>query len=382
MRRSAATEAVRRSAATTVRVSTAGSSPNYPVVVEPGGLDRLPSLLIELAPAHRYALIADDTVAELHGDRVVDLLEGADLAVESFVFPAGEASKTRDIWASLTDRMLEARFGRDSVVLALGGGVTGDMAGFVAASYMRGLPVVQIPTSLVSMIDASVGGKTGVDTPAGKNLVGAFHPPRLVLADPELVGTLPRVERAQGLVEAVKHGAIMDLAYLDALEDSIPDLLEAEPEALCRAVSRSVELKAHVVSADEREGGRRKILNFGHTFGHAVESATAYAVPHGSAVGLGMVLEARLGEALGITETGTSERLNGVVRSLEIPTDLPEGAAPQEIISYLGADKKARGGEPRFVLLSGLGGVAKGDDWSHPVPRATVQEILTGAIST
>ncbi len=278
--------------------------------------------------------------------------------------------------------MLDARCGRDSVVLALGGGVPGDVAGFVAASYMRGVPVVQIPTSLVAMIDASVGGKTGVDTAAGKNLVGAFHPPRLVLADPELITTLPRAERAQGLVEAVKHGAIMDLPYLDDLERSMAVLLEAESEPLTRAVARSVELKARVVSEDEREAGLRQILNFGHTLAHAIEAAVSYEVPHGSAVGLGMILEARLGEALGVTAPGTSERLLTVVRSLEISEHLPRGAAHGEILSYLGADKKARGGEVRFVLLSELGATSRADDWSRPVPAAAIEEILTTAVAT
>ncbi len=364
---------------TTVRVST-GSGPDYAVIIEPGGLDRLPVLLGEIAPAHGYALISDETVFGLHGDRVMSLLAGTGPRVESFTFPAGEASKTRGTWAELTDRMLDARFGRDSVVLALGGGVTGDVAGFVAASYMRGVPVVQIPTSLVAMIDASVGGKTGVDTPAGKNLVGAFHPPRLVLADTELVTTLPRAERAQGLVEAVKHGAIMDLPYFDDLERSMAVLLEAESEPLTRAVVRSVELKARVVSEDEREAGLRQILNFGHTLAHAIEAAASFAVPHGSAVGLGMILEARLGEALGVTAHGTSERLCRAVRSLDISEHLPPGAAPDEIMSYLGADKKARGGEARFVLLSELGAISKADDWSRPVPAATIEEILSTAV--
>ncbi len=368
-------------AGTTVHVST-GLGPDYTVIVEPGALDRLPALLGELAPAHRYALISDDTVFGLYGDRAMHLLAATGLAVEAFTFPAGEASKTRDIWAELTDRMLDARFGRDSVVLALGGGVTGDMAGFVAASYMRGVPVVQIPTSLVGMIDASVGGKTGVDTHAGKNLVGAFHPPRLVLADPELIATLPRAERAQGLVEAVKHGAIMDLAYLDDLERSMPVLLEAEPEPLTLAVARSVELKAQVVSEDEREAGHRQILNFGHTLAHAIEAAACYAVPHGSAVGLGMVLEARLGETLGITLLGTSERLLRIVRSLGLPEHLPPGAAPGEIMSYLGADKKTRAGETRFVLLAQLGAISRADDWSRPVPAAAINEILIAAVTT
>ena len=183
-------------------------------------------------------------------------------------------------------------------------------------------------------------------------------------------------------MEAVKHGAIMDLPYLDDLERSMAVLLEAESEALTRAVVRSVELKASVVSEDEREAGLREILNFGHTLAHAIEAAVSYAVPHGSAVGLGMILEARLGEALGVTALGCSERLRSVVRSLGIPEHLPPGAVPGEIMSYLGADKKTRGGEVRFVLLSELGAIDRADDWSRPVPAAAIEEILTAAVAT
>jgi len=364
--------------ATSTIVRSGGHAVEYPVLVGSGLLATLPELLGEHAPAHRYAVITDSTVAELYGTTVLDRMRASGLTADLFSFPVGERHKTRDHWADLTDGLLAGGFGRDSCVVAIGGGVVGDLGGFVAATYMRGVPVVQVPTSLVAMVDASIGGKTGVDVDQGKNLVGAFHAPNLVVADPEVIGTLPREERAQGLVEAVKHGAIMDRAYLEDLELHMPALLDGEVEPIERAVARSVEIKAEVVSADERESGRREILNFGHTLGHAVEAVSAYGVPHGTAVALGMSMEARLGEELGVTERGVAEHLARIAGTLGIGLELPDGAAPSEIMSYLGLDKKARHGRPRFVLLSRIGTVHRTDDsWSQVVDEDLVLDLLT-----
>jgi 3-dehydroquinate synthase len=257
--------------------------------------------------------------------------------------------------------------------VSVGGGVTTDLAGFVAATYLRGVPVVQVPTSYLAMIDASVGGKTGVDTSAGKNLVGAFHPPRLVVADTTVLRTLPRQERAQGLVEAFKHGAILDAAYFDRLEARVDELMEAEAGAAAEAVLRSVELKAGVVSEDELEGGYRQILNFGHTLGHALEAASEYAVGHGSAVALGMLLEADLGERLGVTEPGTRERLAGPLARL---VGSPPSVDAEAAVPFLRADKKVRGGRMRTVLLRRLGEVDPGDGWSHEVSEEMLVDVL------
>jgi 3-dehydroquinate synthase len=262
-------------------------------------------------------------------------------------------------------------------VLALGGGVTGDLAGFVGATFLRGVPVVQLPTSLVAMIDSSVGGKTGVDVPAGKNLVGAFHPPRLVVADTATIGTLPRTERAEGLVEAVKHGAILDRAYLDRLEGDLGALLEASPAATTDAVVRSVEIKAHVVSEDEREAGLREVLNFGHTLGHALEAAADYRLAHGGAVAIGMVLEARLGEALGVTRAGVADHLARIVVRLGLSLEPPSGIDRGAVLGFVRADKKARQGRARYVLLEELGRVARdGGRWSREVPDRAVEGVL------
>jgi 3-dehydroquinate synthase len=361
----------------TVRVRTRDGG--YPVLVGVGLLAQLHRVLEEHAPARRYAVISDDRVASLHGHAVMELLRDAELDASLFTFPAGEASKTRESWSILTDEMLEAGFGRDTTVVAVGGGVTTDLAGFVAATYLRGVPVVQVPTSYLAMIDASVGGKTGVDVSAGKNLVGAFHPPSAVVADTDVLRTLPRAERAQGLVEAFKHGAILDAEYFGHLESFADDLLEADAAAAADAVLRSVELKASVVSEDEFEGGYRQILNFGHTLGHALEAASQYSLGHGSAVALGMVLEAEIGERLGVTEPGTRERLASVLDNLVEPA---RGLDVEAAVPFLRADKKVRSGRSRVVLLRRLGEVDPGEGWSHEVAESTIVDVLTTGAET
>ncbi len=356
-----------------VEVST--SDGTYDVVVRAGALAELPSLIVERLTCEKYAVISDDNVAPVHGRAVREACLEAGLDTSLFTFPAGESSKTRRSWSILTDELLEAGFGRDSCVIAVGGGVTTDLAGFVAATFLRGVPVVQVPTSYLAMIDASVGGKTGVDVEAGKNLVGAFHPPRLVLADPEVLTTLPFPERAQGLVEAFKHGAILDRAYFDRLRADVGDLMAADAAIAGPAVARSVELKAKVVSEDEFEGGYRQILNFGHTLGHAIEAASDYHLGHGSAVALGMLLETDLGERLGVTEAGTRERLQPALEELLGPLDQVSYDA-DAAVGYLRTDKKVRRGKPRVVLLRSLGEVDPGSGWSHEVSQSQLAETL------
>ena len=339
---------------------------SYPVLVGPGVSSRLPALAAEHAPGGRVGVVSDSNVAPLHGRRIADACRAEDLDVAVVTFPAGEASKTRATWVRLTDELLAEGLGRDACILAVGGGVTTDVGGFLAATYMRGIPVVQVPTSYLAMIDASVGGKTGVDVEAGKNLVGAFHQPAAVVADTDLLETLPPRERREGLVEAVKHGAILDPDHLETLQERMDDLLAARPDAAAAVVLASVGLKARVVAEDEREAGYRQILNFGHTIGHAVEAASAYRMGHGTAVGLGMLAEADMGERLGVTEPGTRERLGRILQPL---LDRPLGSAVgvEEAARFLGHDKKARRGRPRYVLLRRLGAVAEGEGWTREV---------------
>jgi 3-dehydroquinate synthase len=294
-------------------------------------------------------------------------------------FPAGERSKTRETWSRLTDELLRLGFGRDSGVVALGGGVAGDLGGFVAATYMRGVPCVQVPTTLLAMVDASVGGKTGVDTAEGKNLIGAFHPPVAVLADPLVLGTLPEQEYRAGLAEAVKHGLIADPDYFAWIEASVDLLAARDPATLEHLVRRSVEIKAEVVGEDERDGGRRAVLNAGHTVAHALERATDFRLPHGEAVGLGLVAEAALATGLGLATPEPGARVAALLERLGLPTRMREPVGEDRILAAMASDKKNRGGGIRFALPRAVGAMGSGPDWTteagEPAIRAALRAI-------
>jgi len=364
----------------TVRVATAEQrTTSYDILIGRGLLADLPDLAQAACPAPRYAVITDSHVATLYGEKLVARCRDATLQVELLEFPAGEWNKTRETWARLSDRMLAAQLGRDSAVVALGGGVVGDVAGFVAATYLRGVPYIQAPTTLLAMIDSSIGGKTGVDVPAGKNLLGAFHQPRLVVADLDLLGTLPAPQLAAGIAEAVKHGAIADADYFAFLEREHDAVTTKQPDALERLVRRSVEIKAGVVAADERETGRRAILNFGHTVAHAVESTAKFAVLHGEAVAIGMAYEARLAERLGIAAAGTADRIRRLLERYDLPLELPESATPDDLLATMQLDKKARAGTVRFALPEVVGRMhADGSGWTVAAPERVVREVLAG----
>jgi 3-dehydroquinate synthase len=350
---------------------------SYPVYVEPGILGRLGELVSEHLPGRRVALIADETVHALYrGGR---LGEGR-WDGETLTFPAGEQSKTRETWSRLTDELLRLGFGRDCGIVALGGGVAGDLAGFVAATYMRGVPYLQAPTTLLAMLDASVGGKTGVDTAEGKNLIGTFHPPVAVLADPRALATLPDREYRAGLAEAVKHGLIADREYFEWMEREAGPLLARDADALRHLVHRSVEIKAEVVREDEREAGRRAILNAGHTVAHALERATEYRVPHGEAVGLGLVAETALATGLGLATPEAGARVVVLLERLGLPTRMREPVPAERLLAAMASDKKNRGGAIRFALPRGLGTMGPGPDWTTEAGEAAIRAAL-GAIS-
>ena len=350
--------------------------PGYDVLVARDALDRTGEIARHVADAHRFAIITDDTVGPLYADRVARSF-GAN-RVSTLTLPAGEAHKTRESWMRITDELLASGHGRDTTIVAVGGGVVGDLAGFVAATFMRGVPVVQVPTTLLAMIDAALGGKTAVDTPHGKNLVGAFHRPSAVVADPSVLATLPvRLLRA-GLAEAIKHGAIADAAYLERIALALPavvrDVAGAEMHDL---ILRSIEIKASVVQRDEHEAGVRKILNFGHTLGHAVEAASGYELLHGEAVAIGMVLESTLAERIGVASQGTAARLRDIVGRAELPTTRPATLDAAHVLAATMSDKKSRRGTVEYALPERLGAMA-GEErgWSIPVPDADVLAVL------
>jgi 3-dehydroquinate synthase len=356
-------------------------SRGYEILVGSGLFASMATILSRFCPAHRYAVVTDDRVAELYAVKLSRMLHSAGYRTDVFAFENGEGHKTRETWSLITDAMLEGGIGRDAAMIAFGGGVPGDLGGFVAATYMRGLPLVQVPTTLLAMIDSSVGGKTGVDTPAGKNLVGAFHQPECVLIDPDLLQTLPDAQLRSGLAEAVKHGAIADPEYLEWIETSAAELLAGDPDALTRLIVRSVEIKAEVVGRDEKESGPRKLLNFGHTIGHAVEALSGYSLLHGEAVAIGMVEEARIGEKLGVTASGTSARLRRVLTRLGLPTSLPMVLSAGDVIGWTRTDKKTREGRVQYALIEGVGIPALGRDgrYGTAVADETVLEVLNGA---
>ena len=349
----------------------------YHVEIGRGLLSRASGTIESVARAHRYAIITDDTVRGLYGEQ---LLASLGKSASIFSIPAGEDRKTRESWATITDDMLRSGFGRDSTVIALGGGVIGDLGGFIAATFMRGIPVVQMPTTLLAMIDASIGGKTGVDVPAGKNLVGAFHPPAIVIADLDVLRSLPIREWRAGLAEAIKHGVIADEKYLDWIEGSLTALAgnagmtAAEVDQL---VTRSVEIKAAVVREDLREGGLRHVLNFGHTIGHAIEAASEYTLLHGEAIAIGMVLECELAERAGVAATGTAERVRRVVARAKLPAAMPEMLDVEQVMSLMSSDKKARAGVTRFALPTRIGAMAgKAEGWTLAIDDKLTRDVL------
>jgi 3-dehydroquinate synthase len=352
------------------------------ILVAPGLLAQVGAIVRRLAPAHRYALITDSNIQPLYAGKVASQFESGSLEV--LTIPAGESNKTRETWSRLTDQLLAKGFGRDSVVIALGGGVVGDLAGFVAGTYMRGVPVVQVPTTLVSMVDASIGGKTAVDTPAGKNLVGVFHPPAVVLIDPHLLATLPLRELRAGFAEVIKHGVIADEAYLREVASGVSRLLSAHGSAsdstsdsMLALIVRSVEIKADVVSRDEREEGLRKVLNFGHTIGHAVETVSGFSLLHGEAVAIGMALESRLAELIGLAQTGTAATVVRTLQAAGLPTTLPPDFEGDAVIEAMRSDKKGRSGKTRFALPLRIGAMAGEDTgWTVPVGDDQLREVL------
>lgn len=352
---------------------------DYPVEVKPGSLKDLGDFVKKVAPTHRYAIITDSHVGPLYGSAAYKSLGIHPNDV--LAIPAGENSKTRGSWGWITDQLVDRGFGRDSAIVALGGGVIGDLAGFVAATYMRGIPIVHVPTTLLAMIDASIGGKTGVDTQAGKNLVGAFHPPAGVLVDPQLLDTLPLRELRTGFAEALKHGAIANRGYFDSVVSAIPRVLYGRGEAgdsLTGVIVGSIEIKSGIVARDEHEGGVRKILNFGHTIGHAIEMLSGYSLAHGEAVAIGMTLESKIAERTGVATEGVWKEIRGALAAAGLPVDMPQGLDADRILEVMRADKKARAGSVRYALPRAIGEMAGADSgWTVSVAESIVREVLT-----
>lgn len=349
---------------------------SYNIVIGGGLLGSLDSYA-GLPHAKTALIVTNETVAPLYLQTLANALKGQYPVVGQVVLPDGEVYKT---WATLNlifNALLEQGCDRRTVLFALGGGVVGDMTGFAAASYMRGVPFVQVPTTLLAQVDSSVGGKTGINHPLGKNMIGAFYQPQRVICDLDTLKTLPERELSAGLAEVIKYGPIADAVFLDWIETNLDRLRARDPAALAFAIRRSCEIKAHVVGADEREAGLRAILNYGHTFGHAIEAGMGYGQwLHGEAVGCGMVMAARLSQRLGLIDAAYVDRLTRLIERAGLPVVAPVLDAQENAGRYLAlmrVDKKAEAGEIKFVLIDGSG---------RAVVRSAPDSVVTEVIQT
>lgn len=332
------------------------------------GLGEAGAQLRDLGLGKKIALVTNPTIKKLYGQRIVDSLKDAGFTVMSIEIPDGEQYKNLDWANSIYTALLINSFDRKSALVALGGGVIGDLTGFAAATFMRGIPFIQVPTTLLAMVDSSVGGKTAVNHAMGKNMIGAFYQPKKVLMDLSVLKTLPKEELLSGMAEVIKYGVVWDGSFFEYLVNNREKILTLDPDALLYVIRRSCEIKADVVSKDEHEGGLRAILNFGHTLGHAIETAENYTIRHGYAVAIGMVYAARLAQKTGLCDASVPDRVEKLIAAYGLPTDLAalsRKPTATELMNTMQIDKKAEGGKVKFVLPKNIGEVVITREWDE-----------------
>ncbi|MBW2107925.1 MAG: 3-dehydroquinate synthase [Deltaproteobacteria bacterium] len=327
---------------------------SYDIFVGNGILDRLNTIGKILDDADRCVIVSDSIVGPLYGNRVAQNLSAGGLSVDMIEIPAGEASKAISVVLDVARRLAALKASRKTLLVALGGGVVGDLAGFVASTYMRSIPYVQIATSLIAQVDSSVGGKTGVDIPEGKNLIGTFYQPKAVFIDLSLLKTLPDKDLRNGLAEIIKYAIISDEAIFGVLERDKALVMKRDPGVMKDLISRCCEIKADIVQKDEKEGGLRRILNFGHTLGHALEAGSHYTLTHGEAIAIGMIAAARISCRLGHLKNKSCARIEDLVRNYGLPTRFPAELNTGQILAHMAADKKAVGSRIHFVLIKDI----------------------------
>jgi 3-dehydroquinate synthase len=354
---------------------------SYAVEIRPGLFASLPELLMRDARGGRIFIITDTTVARLYATRIHRLLRKHDRDCLLLVVPPGEHSKSERTAYRLQSKLLRGGIRRDSLVVAIGGGVVGDLAGYVAATILRGVRFVQVPTTLLAQVDSSVGGKVGIDHPAGKNLIGAFYQPDSVYCDPLVLRTLPHREFRNGLAEVIKIAAALDPDFFTAIEGNAATLSRTNTRFLTELIATSVGLKAAIVESDEREAGLRATLNLGHTIAHALEASAGYALRHGEAVAIGLAAEARIAREMNLLDGNDCDRLVATVRKARLPTELPKNLHKRKFIGALALDKKGDAGGPKFVLLRSIGKCALGVSVPAEIIRKTtgIGSILKGA---
>ena len=348
---------------------------SYPIIIGPDVRERIGSLLAELAIAPRYVIVTDTTVVALHGRPLLEELRRGGLPVEMIAFPAGETAKNIDTVLTIVRQLVQAGADRKTALIALGGGVVGDVTGLVASLYMRSIPYLQIPTNLVAQVDSSIGGKTAIDLPEGKNLLGTFYQPRAVLTDPAFLTTLPEAEFINGLAEVVKYGIIDSGNLFPLLEDQIAALKQLRLDVLVPIIERCCAIKKSLVEIDERDQGPRRFLNFGHTLGHALEAASHFELSHGSGVSLGMMAAVRLSEKLGALTTPERERIEQLIIKAGLPTLIPGLISTDLVLTKLAADKKKSGPTINFVLLKEIGAPFVTGEVGEGLLRDTIEEL-------
>ncbi len=360
----------------TVELASAANERSYPILIGAGILDQ-PDLILPYLPRKRVAIVTNTTVAPLYLERLRMGLESHGVAAVSIVLPDGEEHKNWRTLNLIFDALLSNRCERNTAVIALGGGVIGDLAGFAAATYLRGVPFIQVPTTLLAQVDSSVGGKTGINHPLGKNMIGAFYQPRVVLADSATLVTLPERELRAGFAEIIKYALIRDPVFFEWLEQSMTQLLARDPDVLNEAIRRSCMNKAEVVAADERESGVRALLNLGHTFAHAIENGMGYGVwLHGEAVAAGTLLAAELSQRMHMISAAEVGRIRKIYLQAGLPVAAPN-LGVEKYLHLMGLDKKIEGGKMRFILLKRIGEAVIHAE----VPAATLTAVLTECIA-
>ena len=349
----------------------------YEIVTNPGNLSELGDYLAPLKLGKKILLLSNAEIFDHYGETALNSLKKSGFEVSVHLIPAGETNKTLDAIAKIYDTALEKRLERSSTMVALGGGVVGDMTGFAASSWLRGINFVQVPTTLLAMVDASIGGKTGVNHPQGKNLIGTFYQPRLVFIDPLVLKTLPEREFRAGMAEVIKYGIIWDGDLFNQLEQakSLKNLADLPESLLETIITRSCQAKVDVVSQDEKESGIRAILNYGHTLGHAVESLTGYSqVNHGEAVAIGMVAAGKIAVKMGLWNDKDAQRQIALIKKTGLPTQIPSHLDPNAIIDILQTDKKVKAGKVRFILPTAIGKVIITDEVTTEILQAILKE--------
>lgn len=348
---------------------------SYPILIGQGLISDA-KLFNEQLNSQHVLVVTNETIAPLYLEQVKTTL--GNRLVETAILPDGEAFKSLEVLEQIFDALVEGRFGRDCCVVALGGGVIGDMAGFAAASYQRGVKFVQIPTTLLAQVDSSVGGKTAVNHPGGKNMIGAFHQPTTVLIDTDVLATLPDKELSAGLAEVIKYGFIRDAEFFSWLENNMDSLLLRDRQCLEHAISRSCEIKAAIVAADEHEHGIRALLNLGHTFGHAIETAQGYGNwLHGEAVAAGTCMALTMSAKLGWIDASDVERGRALLAAANLPLDPPRDMNRKQFLDLMARDKKVRDGRIRLVLLNNIGEALVSDDYDDRLLYETIDESLS-----